>query len=65
MCFAEQTIPFLCYSVTYLQVHGDVGVFSNWSVKTSTCMCSTNLLSYTRTMTYTLETKLTEKIRAK
>jgi hypothetical protein len=37
------------YSVVCLRVNGDVVDFSNWSAKTSRCIWSTNVLSYSHT----------------
>jgi hypothetical protein len=57
----------LKFSVICLPGHGDVGVFSKWSLETYLGMHSTNLLSYTHTLPYTLENLpcKTEKICGK
>ncbi len=44
----------LKFSVISLEDHTDVGVCSNWSRQTCTCMCDTKSLSYTHTLAYTL-----------
>jgi hypothetical protein len=49
----QQNIGLEC-SVMRFRGHRVVGVLSFWLSETCTCMCSTNLLSNTHTLAYTL-----------
>ncbi len=56
----------LKYSVMYVNAgHGNVGVFSNWSDETSTCMCGTNIIVHSLVGKHSLKSCSSEEILEK